>query len=121
MAEDKKYDLEERTEKFSIRVRDFCFFLKKDVVNIEYVKQLVRSAGSVGANYIEANNNLGQGDLKMRIRICRKESKESGYWFRHIMTYGNKELEDQRLMLLKESEELMLIFAAILRKLDGKG
>ena len=71
MAEERKYDLEERTAKFSLRVRNFCLQLKKDVINIEYIKQLIRSAGSIGANYIEANDNLGSNDLKMRIRICK--------------------------------------------------
>lgn len=48
MEEEKKYDLEERTEKFSLRMRDFCLLLKKDVINLEYIKQVVRSAGSIG-------------------------------------------------------------------------
>ena len=118
MEEEKKYDLENRTEKFSLRVRDFCLLLKKDVINLEYIKQVVRSAGSIGANYIEANDNLGANDLKMRIRICRKESKESRYWLKHLLTYKNESLEQERLLLQKEANELMLIFAAILRKLD---
>ena len=59
MDEEKKYDLEERTEKFSLRVRDFCVSIKRDIINLEYIKQVVRSAGSIGANYIEANDNLG--------------------------------------------------------------
>jgi four helix bundle protein len=117
---EKKYDLEERAEKFSLRTRDFCLSLKKDVINIQYIKQLVRSAGSIGANYIEANDNLGANDLKMRIRICRKESKESKYWLKHVLTYGNIELEKERHLLFGEANELMLIFAAILRKLDNK-
>ena len=118
MDEEKKYDLEERTEKFSLRVRDFCVSIKRDIINLEYIKQVVRSAGSIGANYIEANDNLGVNDLKMRIRICRKESKESRYWLRHILTYENESFEQEKLLLQKEAEELMLIFAAILRKLD---
>jgi four helix bundle protein len=118
MDEEKKYDLEERTEKFSLRVRDFCVSIKRDIINLEYIKQVIRSAGSIGANYIEANDNLGVNDLKMRIRICRKESKESRYWLRHILTYGNESFEQEKLLLQKEAEELMLIFAAILRKLD---
>ena len=71
----KKYDLEERTERFSIRIRDFCLLLKKDTINIEYIRQLVRSAASVAGNYLEANENIGEGDLKFRIKVCRKESK----------------------------------------------
>ena len=118
MDEEKKYDLEERTEKFSLRVRDFCVSIKRDIINLEYIKQVIRSAGSIGANYIEANDNLGVNDLKMRIRICRKESKESRYWLRHILTYENESFEQEKLLLQKEAEELMLIFAAILRKLD---
>ena len=107
MEEEKKYDLEERTEKFSLCVRDFCLLVKKDVINLEYIKQVVRSAGSIGANYIEANDNLGVNDLKMRIRICRKESKETRYWLKHILTYENDSLEQEKILLQKEADELM--------------
>lgn len=112
--------MEKRTEIFSLSIRDFCLLLKKDIINIEYIKQLIRSAGSVGANYIEANDNLGPNDLKMRIRICRKESKESVYWLKHILVNGIEEFETKRVALMNEANELMLIFAAILRKLENK-
>lgn len=118
MSSDKKYDLEQRTENFSLGVRDFCRKLKLDVITRVYVSQVVRSAGSVASNYIEANDNLGKNDLKMKIRICKKESKETRLWLRHIETEKNTELDSTRMNLLKESEELMLIFAAILRKLE---
>lgn len=88
------------------------------MINREYIKQVVRSAGSVGANYIEANDSLGVNDKKMKMRISKKEAKETCYWLTHILTYHNEELEQNRLSLLKEANELMLIFAAILRKLD---
>lgn len=93
MEEEKKYDLEQRTETFSLRVRDFCSLIKKDVINLEC---------SVGANYIEANDNLGVNDLKMRIRICRKESKESRYWLKHMLTYESEKLEQEKLLLYKK-------------------
>jgi four helix bundle protein len=115
-----KYDLLERTEKFSLAVRDFCILVKKDVINIEYVKQLVRSAGSVADNYIEANENLGTGDLKYRIKVCRKESKESKLWLKHILVYENTILEETRKKLIQEAFELENIFGAILRKLEAK-
>ena len=117
MAEVKKYDLEERTEIFSLRVRDLCKQLKPDIINREYISQLIRSAGSVAANYIEANDKLGEKDLRFRIRISKKEAKESILWLKHILTYGSTELENERLLLLKEADELMKILAAILRKL----
>jgi four helix bundle protein len=117
----KKYDLLDRTDKFSLSIRDFCLRLKRDIINREYIVQLVRAAGSVAGNYIEANENLGDGDLKFRIRVCRKESKESQLWLRHVLTYGDKELDKEKVKLTQEAFELELIFGAILKKLLRKG
>ncbi len=117
MAEERKYDLEERTERFSLRVRDFCRQVKADIINKVYVVQLIRSAGSVAANYLEANDKLGHKDLRFKIKISKKEAKESKLWLKHILTYDVRELEDERSSLLQEADELMKIFAAILRKL----
>lgn len=91
---------------------------KKDVINTEYVKQLIRAAGSIAANYLEANENLGEKDLKMRIKICRKESKESQLWLKHVLVYDVEELDIERKALLQEASELEKIFGAILRKLN---
>jgi four helix bundle protein len=114
----KKYDLEQRTEKFSLRIRDFCLKLRKDVINTEYIRQLVRAAGSIPSNYIEANESLGSQDKKMHIKISRKESKESKLWLKHVLTYGNKDLERERLELIQEAIELENIFGSIYRKLE---
>ena len=114
----KKYDLEERTERFSLRVRDFCVRLKKDVINTEYIRQLIRAAGSVPSNYIEANESLGDQDRKMHIKICRKESKESRLWLKHVLTYDDEQLEKERLGLIQETIELENIFGSIYRKLE---
>ena len=116
--QDKKYDLEARTERFSLRVRNFCLKLKKDTINLEYIKQLVKAAGSVPANYIEANESLGDQDKKMNIKISRKEAKESGLWLKHVLAYGNDEIEKERLELLQEAHELENIFGSIYRKLE---
>ena len=75
--EPKKYDLEERTLQFAIDCRLFLKKLPKTISNIEDGKQLVKSSGSVGANYIEANEALSKKDFNYRIKISRKESKES--------------------------------------------
>ena len=114
----KKYDLEERTEKFSLPIRDFCLKLRNDVINTEYIRQLVRAAGSIPSNYIEANESLGSQDKKMHIKISRKESKESKLWLKHVLTYGNKDLERERLELIQEAIELENIFGSIYRKLE---
>ncbi|WP_204743122.1 four helix bundle protein [Pseudocnuella soli] len=117
MEANKKYDLEARTERFSILVRNYCLQLKRDIINREYIVQLVRSAGSVAANYIEANEHLGPNDLRMRIKICRKEAKESRLWLKHTLTYEDAAYEQNRLQLIQESIELEAIFGSILRKL----
>jgi len=111
----KQYDLEERTFKFAGRAVRFCKQLPRTVVEGEIAKQLVRSATSVGANYIEANEALGKKDFLMRIKICRKEAKESGYWLRLIEVNG-RDLENEQDALIKESVELMRIFGSILTK-----
>jgi four helix bundle protein len=112
---EKRYDLEERTENFAKAVIGLCNSLPKNTVNFELVSQLVRSAGSVGANYIEANDGLSQKDFVHRIRICRKEAKESRYWLR-LMAPTNSQFEGQLSALAQESTELMNIFGAILKK-----
>lgn len=110
----KRYDLEERTLKFAINVRGFVSQLAKNIISVEDIKQLVRSSGSVGANYIEANEALSKKDFAMRIKICRKEAKESRYWLNLISSEG--EMDGRRKDLIQESTELMNIFGAILRK-----
>ena len=111
--------LEERTFVFARDTRLFCRKLKWDTINLEDIKQLVRSSGSVGANYIEANENLGPADLKMRIRISRKEAKESVRWLKLVYIENEKiELEKERLRLIDEAEQLRKIFSAILIKLS---
>ena len=78
------YDLEERTFQFAKAIRIFVKSLKNTMTNIEDSKQLIRSSGSIGANYREANEALGRKDFLMRVKICRKEAKESHYWLRLI-------------------------------------
>lgn len=113
-----RFDLEERTFRFAQAVRAFVKRLPRTVCNFEDVRQLVRSSGSVGANYIEANESLGRKDFKMRVRISRKEAKESRYWLRLLDTGGVADLAAERDGLVQESTELMRIFGAILRNTD---
>jgi len=115
----KRYDLEERTERFARRVMDFVRSLRPGLVNREVARQLIRSAGSVGANYIEANGALGKKDFLMRVRICRKEAKESAYWLR-LLDGGGAESEDLKCQLVQEANELVSIFGAIITRSEGR-
>ena len=111
-----RYDLEARTLAFAKAVREFVKALPRSVANLEDGKQLVRSSGSVGANYIEANEALSKKDFVMRIKIARKEAKESAYWLKIIEVVGSS--ETKRTVLEREANELMLILSAILRKFE---
>jgi len=111
----KQYDLEDRTLKFLRDVIRLCKKLPKNVVNIELVKQLIRAAGSVGANYREANEASSKKDLNLRIRISRKEAKESHYWLQGLLE-ANLNFKSEIEPLIKESLELARIFSSIMAK-----
>lgn len=108
------YDLEERTLKFAKEVISFVKLLPKNITNIEIIKQLVRSAGSVGANYIEANESLSRKDFLMRVRICRKEAKETVYWLKLVEV--KKETGTEQIRLIEEATQLKKIFSSIAEK-----
>jgi len=112
----KQYDLEERTFEFAKKVRTFVKNLPKTTGNTEDGKQLIRSSGSIGANYIEANESLSKKDFAMRIKISRKEAKESRFWLLLVDTGNNDKIEKECQILLKEATELMMIFSSIMRK-----
>lgn len=113
------YDLEDRTLKFAGDVRAFIRLLPKSIANREDSSQVVRSSGSVGANYIEANESLSKKDFLMRIRIARKEAKETAYWLKLIDTGGSVELDEKRNRLYQEARELMLILSSIMRNSES--
>jgi len=110
------YDLEERTYQFAKDVRLFVKTLPKTIANIEDGKQIIKASGSVGANYIEANEALSKKDFKMRIKICRKEAKESAYWLRLINETNNLKNANDTKSLMQEANELKKIFSSILEK-----
>jgi four helix bundle protein len=110
----RKFDLEERTMLFAKEVNAFVRELAKDLIVFENGKQLVRSAGSVAANYIEANEALSRKDFIMRIKICRKEAKESRLWLNLI--FATAKATEAREHLLDEATQLMKIFGSILAK-----
>ena len=109
----RQYDLEDRTFRFAKDVIAFVDRIPRTIANVEIAKQLVKASGSVGANYIEANESLGRKDFLMKIRISRKESKESRYWLK-LVTYDEPDKPTQD-RLTQESTELMKILGAILR------
>jgi four helix bundle protein len=110
-------DLEERCFEFARRVKELIKSSKMSITNLKISGQLIDSSGSVGANYIEANEGLSKKDFVYRVRICKKESKESRFWLR-LLDCEQKDHEEQK-FLIQEATELMLIFAGILRKCNN--
>jgi four helix bundle protein len=112
----KPRDLEDRTFEFAQSVRTFVKQLPRTVSNIEDVRQLVRASGSVAANWIEADEALIKKDFLMRVKICRKESKESRLFLRLVDAGLAKSNVVARETLAAEARELTLIFSSIISK-----
>ena len=105
------YDLDQRTFIFAKNVREYVEKLPKRLTNAEIGRQLIRSAGSVGANYIEADEALSRKDFIMRIKICKKEAKESRYWLE--LSVPRSEENELKTHLIDETTQLIKIFATI--------
>lgn len=111
----KIFDLEERTLHFARDIRVYIVKIPRTIVVLDDIKQLLRSSGSVGANYIEANECFSKKDFRMRVMICRKEIKESIYWLK-LIEVNEEMLLNERKRLLLEATELMRIFGSIIEK-----
>ena len=115
----KRRDLEDRTFQFANAVRNFIKQLPRTLANTEDMRQLVRASGSVAANWIEADEALSRKDFLMRVKICRKEAKESRLFLRLLDAGVSKDAASCRDSLAKEARELTLIFSAIISKSSG--
>ena len=105
-------ELEDRFFRYALQGRDFCT-KKHNVINIAYIKQLVRASASVGANYIEASDDLGKVNERIKIKISRREAKESVYWLGLVLTYSDEKLELDRQHLINEGTQIAKILSAI--------
>jgi len=113
--EGKLYNLEDRTLEFSKRISHLCRALPKNEINTVYLKQVLRSGTSIGANYIEANEALSKKDFRHRVKISRKEAKETTYWLNLIID-ANPDLVRRIRSLLQESVEIRNILSSIINK-----
>ena len=106
--------MRERTLTFAKKVRNYVKNLPKTLSNMEDARQLIKASGSVGANYVEAEEALSRKDFVMRIKISRKEAKESGYWLQ--LTESTEEQSIEKQNLIQEATELTKIFGSIVEK-----
>jgi four helix bundle protein len=110
-----KYDLAERTSKFGCEVIIFVKGVKENNINKSIINQLIRSATSIGANYMEADCGESKKDFIHKIGICKKEAKETTHWMHMLATAEPEKAEGCR-KLWQEAHELTLIFSAIIRR-----
>ncbi len=110
-----KYNLEERTLKFARDVIRLCRNLSRNTINFKLIDQLIRSAGSIGANHREANDTLGKKDFIHRLRIARKEAKETTFWL-NLVLEANPDSKNEVIKLIDESQQLRNILSAIIAK-----
>jgi len=115
----KEFDLEERTAKFGERVILFLKTTPKNEITKPIVGQLIRSATSIGANYMEADGAESRKDFIHKLGICKKESKETKHWLR-MLSVAETELQEKCRELWKEAQELTLIFSAIIKSTKSK-
>ncbi|PIR67402.1 four helix bundle protein [bacterium CG_4_10_14_0_2_um_filter_33_32] len=115
MNKNRVFDLSQRTRDFSIRLIKFAKDLSRNIITIPIISQLVRSGTSIGANYCEADEAQSRKDFIHKISICKKESKETDYWF-DILSVTLSNPNNDLKILQKEVKELSLIFVAIIRK-----
>jgi four helix bundle protein len=113
------FDLEERTARFGEAAIRFCKSLPCNAITEPLIRQLIKSATSVGANYCEADDAVSGKEFRQKIGTCKKESRESRHWLRMIAAAESNCASDAR-NIWKEANELLLIFASIFRKLSTK-
>lgn len=113
------FDLEDRTLEFAKRIIRMCKDLPNNTVNFKLIDQIIRSAGSIGANYREANDSLSKKDFLMRMKISRKEAKETNFWLELIIEV-NPDFKDKITGLLAESVELKKILSRIISNSENK-
>ena len=113
----RKFDLEERTTNFAKKVISLCKKLPKNSINDRLINQVVGASGSVGANYREANDSLGKKDFLQRLKISRREAKESHHWL-DLIAVANEDIKNETSPLLTEALELKNILSAIIKKFE---
>lgn len=110
-----KYNLAERTSDFGVEIIIFVKSIKENNINRPIINQLVRSATSIGANYMEADCAESKKDFVHKIGICKKEAKETTYWL-HMLATAEPDKAEKCRKLWQEAHELTLIFSAIVKR-----
>lgn len=114
----KVVDIVERTGEFADRIIRLSFELPNNPAGWEIGKQIVRAGTSIGANVEEAQAGESKADFLHKMKIARKECRETCYFLRRINNASM--VSPQRLIgIIDESEQLLKILTSIIRNAGG--
>ena len=114
-ADARKFDLAERMALFGEEIVGFAKTIQRDAITGPLIRQLVRSATSIGANYVEADEAGSKKEFRYRISVCKRETRETQYWLR-MMVAAAPHIAERARTHWKEANELVLIFGSIHRR-----
>ena len=106
-----KFDLQKRTKQFHVDVIKLCSRFPRNAAGFETAKQLIRAAGSVGANYRAGCRAKSNADFIYKIEVVLEEADEALYWLQLSKEAGLVQGNDLD-ALIKEANELVSIFNA---------
>ena len=109
-----KIDLQKRTKQFNIDVIKVCESLPRNAAGFELAKQIIRSSGSVGANYRATQRAKSKADFIYKLEIVIEEADETMYWLEVMSETGLIDTKNAT-VLIKEANELVSIFVATVK------
>jgi four helix bundle protein len=109
-----KVDLQKRTKQFNIDVIKVCETLPRNAAGFELAKQIIRSSGSVGANYRATQRAKSKADFIYKLEIVIEEADETMYWLEVMSETGLIDTKNAT-VLIKEANELVSIFVATVK------
>lgn len=119
----KRFDIKERALFLAIRTAQIIKDIPKNIISVEFCKQLIRSSSSIGANLEEADGTLSKKDFINKLGISRRESRETKYWLK-LIKLSNLVADPKKTQeidfLIQEAQEITLILSTIINKVRDK-
>ena len=113
-----KIELQKRTKKFNIDIIKLCETLPKNAAGFELAKQIIRSSGSVGANYRATQRAKSKADFIYKFEVVIEEADETMYWL-EVMSETGLVDKTAASALVKEANELVSIFVATVKTIKA--
>ncbi len=100
------------------RVLDDTDLLLHDPRADTIARQMVRSGGSISANFEEGYGQGTTAEFVHALRISNGEARETKGWYRRAKRFLPKELIECR---MKEGDEVIALISSMIKSLRNKG